>query len=98
MAGHCSGTSAAGKWSDSSPGCKISAAYWYATTTIPRITGVLSSLVVLSSSCGGIYEMVFSYPKDATMTQFAPHDKFYLSLGGHDLKYRFPFLDESMLT
>ena len=32
------------------------------------------------------------------MTQFAPHDKFYLALWAHNLKYHFSFLDKSMIT
>jgi hypothetical protein len=41
---------------------------------------------------------VTSYPKDASMAHFAPHDKFYLGVWAHDLKYHFPFLDESTIT
>ena len=38
------------------------------------------------------------YPQDASMSQFAPHDKFYLRVWARDLAYHFPFLDESRLT
>jgi hypothetical protein len=41
---------------------------------------------------------VTTYPKDASMADFPPHDKFYLRLWAHDLKYHFPFLDESRIT
>jgi hypothetical protein len=41
---------------------------------------------------------VTSYPKDTPMTHFASHDKFYLRSWAHDLKYDFPFLNESMIT
>jgi Sulfotransferase family len=41
---------------------------------------------------------VTSYPKDAAMSQFASHDKFYLGLWAHDLKCHFPFLEESRIT
>ncbi|MCI0682542.1 MAG: sulfotransferase [Gemmataceae bacterium] len=35
------------------------------------------------------------YPRDATMTEFANHDHYYLRLWAGDLKYHFPFLAES---
>jgi hypothetical protein len=73
MAARCGGTNAAGKWSDSSPGYKISAAYWYAMNPMPRITWVLSSLVVPSSSCGGIYEMASSLPDLWGRVILGPH-------------------------
>lgn len=41
---------------------------------------------------------VTTYPKDASMADFPPHDKFYLRVWAHDLKYHFPFLDESRIT
>jgi len=33
------------------------------------------------------------FPKNGTMAQFAPHDKFYLRMWQKDLRYHFPFLD-----
>jgi sulfotransferase family protein len=41
---------------------------------------------------------VTSYSKDAGMSEFAAQDKFYLCSWAHDLKYHFPFLDESIIT
>ena len=41
---------------------------------------------------------IMSYPRDASMSQFAPHDHFYMRVWAHDLAYHFPFLDESRLT
>ncbi len=35
------------------------------------------------------------FPKDGRMSEFAPHDKFYLRVWASDLKYHFPFLDEN---
>jgi hypothetical protein len=36
-------------------------------------------------------------PKDATMADFAPFDKFYLGMWAEDLKYHFPFLEEKRI-
>jgi hypothetical protein len=38
------------------------------------------------------------FPKDGTMDQFAPYDKFYLRMWARDLKYHFPFLDEQNIS
>lgn len=38
------------------------------------------------------------FPKDGTMEQFAFHDKFYLRMWARDLKYHFPFLDETFIS
>jgi hypothetical protein len=39
-----------------------------------------------------------SFPKENSMDQFPPHDKFYLRMWANDLKYHFPFLDEKNIT
>lgn len=36
------------------------------------------------------------FSKNNTMDEFAPHDKFYLRMWARDLKYHFPFLDETL--
>jgi hypothetical protein len=38
------------------------------------------------------------FPKDARTDQFPPHDKFYLRHWANDLKYHFPFLEESTIA
>ena len=38
------------------------------------------------------------FPKDGRMQDFPPHDKFYLCMWAQDLKYHFPFLDESLIS
>jgi hypothetical protein len=37
------------------------------------------------------------FPKSGRTDQFPPHDGFYLRLWGNDLKYHFPFLEESTI-
>jgi Sulfotransferase family len=37
------------------------------------------------------------FPKDGTMSQFAPFDGFYLRRWARDLRYHFPFLDEDQV-
>ena len=39
-----------------------------------------------------------SFPSDRHLSQFEPHDHFYLLNWARDLKYRFPFLDERFVT
>jgi hypothetical protein len=39
-----------------------------------------------------------SFPKDGAMNRFAPYDKFYLRAWAKDLRYHFPFLDESSIS
>ena len=38
------------------------------------------------------------FPKDATLADFGPHDKFYLTMWCRDLRYVFPFLDVPATT
>jgi hypothetical protein len=38
------------------------------------------------------------FPKDGKVEQFAAHDKFYLLSWARDLKYHFPFLDETSVS
>lgn len=38
------------------------------------------------------------FPKDAKISDFGPHDKFYVLMWARDLKYHFPFLDERTVT
>lgn len=38
------------------------------------------------------------FPMDAPVSAFAAHDKFYVSAWARDLKYHFPFLDETTVT
>jgi hypothetical protein len=39
-----------------------------------------------------------AFPKEKSMTDFVRHDHFYLREWARDLKYRFPFLDESGIS
>jgi hypothetical protein len=43
--------------------------------------------------CSTLMEDVARVPRGATMEDFRPYDKFYLSNWAEDLKYHFPFLD-----
>ena len=36
-----------------------------------------------------------SFPATASMNEFPPHDHYYLLMWARDLRYRFPFLDET---
>ena len=44
--------------------------------------------------CSILQEDLNRFPKEASIAEFPPFDKFYLRMWAEDLKYHFPFLDE----
>ncbi|WP_231749952.1 sulfotransferase [Tautonia plasticadhaerens] len=44
--------------------------------------------------CSTLQGDLIRFPRDGTMADFIPFDKFYLGTWAADLKYRFPFLEE----
>lgn len=44
--------------------------------------------------CSSLLEDLGRLPREMSVAEFTPHDRFYLRLWAGDLKYHFPFLDE----